>query len=281
MATVVPITNKCNQNCLFCAAKNRKDNIQWGYLINSINKATDLVVISGGEPTLSEDLFKILKYVKKKRLRIELQTNGVTSSYFNLSKRLVGEEIDLFNVNFPCHIESLNDKITQTKGFFEKRIEGIKNLQKLGANVRLTHIVNSLTYRKVDKYVAFVANNFPKVRYIQFSFIKILGGARKNIDLVPKYDAVKTSLLKGLKECKKNNIDFFVDHIPTCYLTGFEDHHVDFLKLKSGQSSEFSLKEKIKLQPCRKCKLEKFCYGVREDYLKLYGEKSISLKPRY
>lgn len=277
MPVILPINNVCNQNCLFCSAKGRKDNIDSKSIYNSIDQEKELVVISGGEPTLSKDLFRIIRYVKKRDLNIELQTNGVTLSYFTLAKELVEAKIDLFNINFPSHLKELNDKITQTDSFFDKRVKGFQNLQKLTANIRITHIINSLTYRYLPEFIDYVKRKFENINYVQFSFIKIMGNARKNTWIIPRYEEVKEPLLKTLKKCQNYKIDFLIDHIPICYLQGFEEHHVDFIKLKSGQSSEFSLKEKVKLRKCHKCKFNSCCYGVRKDYIELFKMNNILL----
>lgn len=281
MATIVPITNQCNQNCLFCAAKGRDDNVNLDGIYRCIDQEKSLVVISGGEPTLSRDLFTILRYAKNRSLNIELQTNGATLSYFDLAKKLAEAKIDLFNINFPSHLEKLTDKITRTTNFFKERVKGVKNLQELGANIRITHVVNSLTYEYLCEFVEYVKKQFKSINYIQFSFIKILGSARKNPHTIPKYENVKGPLLKALRKCQKYKINFLVDHIPTCYLPGFEDSHADFRKLKNSGTAEFSLKEKSKIAQCRRCKLKKYCYGVRKDYVELFEEKNAKVIPYF
>lgn len=278
MATIVPITNRCNQNCLFCSAKGRRGRIALDWLHDCINQEEEFVVISGGEPTLSKNLFKILSYVKNKNLKVELQTNGVTLSYFDLARRIAGYGIDLFNVNFPSHLEELSDKLTQTPGFFKKRLEGINNLIRLNTSIRLTHIVNSLNFKELENLVEFIKKELKQVNYIQFSFIKIQGNAKRNSWINPRYVDVQKFLLRALRKCRKYNINFMVDHIPLCYLPGFESYHVDFIKLEKGQEAVFSFQEKTKVSQCSKCRLNKDCYGVRKDYIELFGGKSILLE---
>lgn len=281
MATILPIVNHCNQNCLFCAAKGRDDNLALRHIYQCIDREEDSLVISGGEPTLSRDLFKIIKYAQKRDLNIELQTNGITLSYYDLAKKLMEAKIDLFNINFPSHLERLTDKITQTEGFFKRRSEGVKNLQRLKTKIRLTHIINSLNFRYLEEFVDYIKNNFDAIDYIQFSFIKIQGNTKKNLWIVPLYREVQPYLLNALTKCQKYNIDFLVDHIPTCYLPHFEDHHADFRKIKMGIKAEFSGKEKIQLRECKKCILANLCCGVRRDHLRLFRKENIILRPQY
>ncbi|MBL7132269.1 MAG: radical SAM protein [Candidatus Omnitrophica bacterium] len=279
MPTILPIIDDCNQNCLFCSAQGRKTNLTQDKIRQIVNKEKDLIVISGGEPLLSRRLFRILEYVKKRNLKIELETNATLLTY-NLAKKLLNRGVDLFNINFPSHTERLTGEITQSKKSFFPKIEAIKILERLKARIRLTHIVNSLNYLHMEEMVEFVKENFASISYIQFSFIKILGNALKFAWINPRYEDVELPLLKAFIKCRQLKIDFLVDHIPLCFLPGFESHHADFRKLKEGIGSKYSLKEKVKLKACSACKLEGYCYGVRKDYIELFGEGNILVKPR-
>ncbi len=284
---ILPITNKCNQRCVFCCAEYRRNDLvpPLRDIFKEIERSGNLITISGGEPTLSANLFKIIDYAKKNGKNVELQTNGATLSYFDLAKRLFQSGVDLFNINTPSHRKDLSDRITRTEGFYKKRMEGIKNLEKLGANIRLTHLINSLTYRDLPKYIDWVKKNFHSIKYIQFSFIKIFAGAKETSIpvpsyLVPRYEEVEPYLINALKECHKYKIDFIVDHIPICFLGSFFNHHIDFIKIKSNKLNELqhSLEEKKKIKICSRCKLKNFCCGPRGDYLKFFNNKII-LRP--
>lgn len=276
---ILPITETCNLNCLFCSAKDRNAKINRDGIWQLINQAKDGLVITGGEPTLSPDLFWVIEEAKKKNLFVELQTNGITLCYKGLVSKLVKSGVDLFNINFPSHLPSINDKITQTKGLFKNKIKGIRNLQAVGANIRLTCVVNALNYKYLEDYVVFVKQNFLKIKFIQFSFIKIMGNAKKNPKILITYEKVQPYLLKAFKKCQELNIDFITDHIPLCYLDDFVKYHIDYQKIIRGEKPEYSLKEKVKLKECSDCRLNSFCYGVRKDYLEFFGNKTM-VKPQ-
>lgn len=275
---ILPITETCNLNCLFCSAKGRNVKMDKEITRQLINQSKDGLVITGGEPTLSPDLFWVIEEAKKKNLFVELQTNGITLCYKGLVSKLVESGVNLFNINFSSHLSSINDKITQTKGLFKNKIKGIKNLQDIGVNIRLTCVVNTLNYKYLEDYVIFVKQNFPKIKFIQFSFIKIMGNAQKNPQILITYEKTQPYLLKAFKKCQELNIDFITDHIPLCYLDNFIKYHIDYQKIIRGEKPEYSLKEKVKLKECAGCRLNSFCYGVRKDYLKFYGQKT-KVKP--
>jgi len=275
---ILPITEKCNLNCLFCSAKGRNAKMEKTTIHQMINQAKDGLVISGGETTLSPDLFWVIEEAKKKNLFVELQTNGITLCYKGLVSKLVKSGVDLFNINFPSHLSSVNDKITQTKGLFKNKIVGINNLQDVGANIRLTCVINALNYKYLEDYVIFVKRNFPKIKFIQFSFIKIMGNAQENPQILITYEKTQPYLLKAFKKCQELHIDFITDHIPLCYLDNFVKYNVDYQKIIRGKKLEYSLEEKMKLKGCADCRLNSYCCGVRKDYLKFFGQKT-KVKP--
>ncbi len=274
MSIILPITNQCNQNCLFCSAKGRKDQLGKNFFQRIINQTKDGLIISGGEPTLSSELFWIIEEAKKKNLFIELQTNGAALCYKDLATKLVKSGVDLFNVNFPSHLPLINDKITQTRGLFNKKVKGIKNIEDQKANLRLTCIINSLNYKDLEDYVIFVNQNFPRIKYIQFSFIKILRQAKKNPQILISYQKVQPYLLKGFKKCQELNIEFITDHILLCYLGDYKKHHIDYQKISRGEKPKYSLREKVKMKECSGCAWSFYCCGVRKDYLKFFGQET-------
>lgn len=284
--SILPITNKCNQKCIFCCAEYRRNNlVSLEQILSGVKNTKNLITISGGEPTLSPDLFEIINYSKKIGKEVELQTNGVSSSYIGLARKLVFSGVNLFNINVPSHKENLSDKITKTPGFYKKRIEGIKNLEKLGANIRLTHLIHSLTYKHLSSFIDWVNKNFKSIKYIQFSFIKIFAADKKTSSpvpayLVPRYEDVDSYLVSAFKKCRKYKINFVVDHIPLCFLDGFADHHIDFIKIKNNAKEELnhSRLEKTKMKICLTCGLNKLCFGPRRDYIEFWGGKVV-LKP--
>lgn len=270
---ILPIIEKCNQNCLFCSAEGRKDNLKKDFFQDVINQAENCLIISGGEPTLSPDLFWVIKRAKDRKLLVELQTNGITSYYKNLAVKIARLGVDLVNINFISHISSIDSKITQTKGLFNKKIKGIENLQALKINIRFTCIINSLNYKYLEDYVVFVAHNFSQVKYIQFSFIKIIGAAQKNTQIIVSYEKAQPFLLKAFKKCQKLNINFIVDHIPLCYLGDFKSYHIDYQKICQGEELKYSLREKVKIAECEYCSWSSHCCGIRKDYLEFFGRQ--------
>jgi len=262
MPTILPIIDACNQNCLFCSSKGRRSNTSKAFFASAIAKAKDGIVITGGEPTMSKNLFWVIAKARRKNLSVELQSNGLSFSYEGLANELMQAGIQLININFPSHIPRKSDTLTNTPGSFFSRIAGIANLNKLKAKVRLTHVITSFNYKDLGSFVRFIAGRLSCISFVQFSFLKISGNVLKNKWLIPTYEEVQP---------------YMIDHIPLCYLGRYMRNHADYSKLKQGLKPEYSMKEKLKLRACISCSTKSFCCGVRKDYLARFGEKNITL----
>jgi len=97
-------------------------------------------VITGGEPFLRQDIFDILKYGQKKKLKIEVVNNG------SLINREISEKVMLSGLNniavsLDGSREETHDLIRQ-KGAFKKAVEAIKSLtaakKRIGAGPQIS-----------------------------------------------------------------------------------------------------------------------------------------------
>ena len=274
---LVPINNVCNQSCNFCSAEYRmiwNKPIPLKSIFKQILEKDNYIQISGWEPLLNRDLFKILYFIRKnkKNCFIEFQTNGVLLLENNNLKKLEKFNIWLYNINYPCHIEKINDEIVWIKCTLKKREEAIKEIIKRWLNLRINIIVNTINYVYLWEIVEYINKNFKQLERIQFSFTKAMWAANKNDEVVPKYKDTKKYFIEALNKCKTYNIKADVDHIPMCYLWDFYKQHVDYKK-KLLWEKWIYLEEKKYVEKCKNCDMRKYCSWYRKDYLEIYPEK--------
>ncbi|MDD5178289.1 MAG: anaerobic ribonucleoside-triphosphate reductase activating protein [Candidatus Nanoarchaeia archaeon] len=129
--SAVVFTPGCNFKCGFCHNKEIVENklslIPEDEILKKIKtKWVDAVVITGGEPTLQEDLEKFIKKVKAKHLLVKLDTNGSNPDIIQniIDKKLV----DYIAMDIKCSIEKYGEvsKYNNTKNIL-KSIKIIKN----------------------------------------------------------------------------------------------------------------------------------------------------------
>lgn len=277
MSPLVHLLTACDQRCVFCSypaeavAPERTGLAAWTAAL----KEPGLVQVSGGEPLLADGdaLLRFVLYCAGRRRRVEIQTNGVLlarlpEAYFRRLVRAVKMSGGYFNVNFPADSPAADLKITRTRGAFAARSRGVRRLIKAGAAVRLTHVINTLNYRRLPSFVKFAASRLEGASWIQFSFIKASGRSEGG-RYVPGYGAVSPYLIKALGLCREKGLSCETDHIPPCFLGGFALSSVDAKKLSYGEKGR-QLAEKAYVAACRGCRMKNICPGPRKDYIKVH-----------
>ncbi|MCD6247568.1 MAG: radical SAM protein [Candidatus Diapherotrites archaeon] len=274
MSSIIPINRECNLNCLYCSSFYEKPPSK-EEIIRQILNENDQVVFTGGEPLLCKDLLRYIKLAKRQGVNeIELQSNGTLFYYKGVAEKLVKAGVTIFNIALPSHKENICDQITQTKGLFEKRIVGIKNLLALGANVRITLVICTLNQDHLYEYTKFVHRNFPGIKILEFNTVKLRGRCLENKWLVPNLNDLDAELYKAMAYCDKEKINLLVDGVPLCHMQGFEKYSVDLRKIISSKVSRLHA-EKEKAKACNRCSLRELCLGLRKGYLKLHGSEQV------
>ncbi|MFA5139169.1 MAG: radical SAM protein [Elusimicrobiota bacterium] len=273
------LTDRCNQRCLFCSTSG-EDRVQRAEEIEACILANRRTIsLEGGEPALSRDLLKWIRFARGSGTKdIILCTNGAALGSERSTRRLLDAGVTLFNVNFPSHIERVFDLLTQTRGLFRSRVAGMRRLVRLagGERVRLTLVVNRLNCDALEGYARFVRREFPGVFYIAMNWIKVKGRVKDRPYLVPRLSRVRPRLAEALDYCRRSAIRCLVDGVPLCLLEGYEEHSIDFDKLRRGDRTY--LGEKAHARACRGCSLRGVCAGPRRDYLEMFGDGE--LRPR-
>lgn len=151
------VTKKCNYNCFGCCSDspqyttkfkgkelNKEQIIKF---IDSISWFKPGIYFCGGEPTLREDLFELIRYAKKKKLVTAFTTNGSLISGKNLDEILFsGLDFISFSLDGPA---KHHDSHRGTPGAYDVLIKNLdalikrrEQLKMSTPNIRITSIIN-------------------------------------------------------------------------------------------------------------------------------------------
>ena len=106
---VIEVNQNCNINCFGCC----KDKMNYSKSLSEIKSEIDLISskrnlaalsIAGGEPLLYHDLCEVISYIKQKKIRVILLTNGTLVNIENLTKM---KDAGLSRIVF--HVDSHQD----------------------------------------------------------------------------------------------------------------------------------------------------------------------------
>jgi len=106
-----------------------------------------VILFSGGEPLLREDLFELADFAREQGIRIALSTNGtlitdeVAKKISNVGFAEVGISLD--------GVGSNNDRFRGKNGAYQVALEGIRNCVALGLRVSLRLTITRFNYQEI------------------------------------------------------------------------------------------------------------------------------------
>ena len=112
--------------------------------------------MSGGEPTIHPDFFRILEFIKGYDVNISLLTNALRIADNNFANNMFsiidGSKLDV-TVAFHSHIPEKHDFLTQYRGSFEKSMKGISNMLRHNVKLSIKNNIVNYTYQDLPEYV--------------------------------------------------------------------------------------------------------------------------------
>ncbi|WFD12069.1 radical SAM (seleno)protein TrsS [Tepidibacter hydrothermalis] len=179
---LIEITQKCNLSCKFCfadAGKNSEPDIETiKYYYQRIMKASGNcnIQLSGGEPTLREDLDEIIKLGHDMGFSfIQLNTNGLKLKDLDYVKKLKHAGLNSVFLQF----DGMNDTIYSNlrgKELLKDKLVAIENLRKMNIGIILVcTVVPRVNDYNIYEIVKFGIENIPAVRGVHFQPVSYFG----------------------------------------------------------------------------------------------------------
>jgi radical SAM protein with 4Fe4S-binding SPASM domain len=208
-------TNRCNLNCLHCYSSSTSDlssdeltTAEAKQLLHQLAEANcPVVLFTGGEPLLRNDLFELLAEAKQLTLRTVISTNGTLIDSAAAGK-LAGLGVSYVGISIDGD-ESLHDAFRQSAGCFKVALAGVENCQKAGLKTGLRF---TITKQNADKIpVVFDIAAEANIRRICFYHL-VKAGRAKSLNswlLTPQQtrQAVDTIIEKTEEFVQKKLVD--------------------------------------------------------------------------
>ena len=149
------ITRQCNLKCVHCYAhakattgNNELTTQQSRELIDDLAQfGVPVLLFSGGEPLVREDLPELAAYAVQKGMRAVISTNGTLIS---AETAQILKDIGLSYVGISLDgMQEINDRFRGVKGAFESALKGIKNCQAAGIKVGLRFTINKFNVGEI------------------------------------------------------------------------------------------------------------------------------------
>jgi len=163
-------TRTCNLKCIHCYSSSESKKYE-GELsteealrfIDSLAEfKTPVLLFSGGEPLLREDLLTLASYARSKGIRPTISTNGtlltpeLTASLKSIGVGYIGISLDGIGAN--------NDRFRGRSGAFENALAGIRNCIAIDQRVGLRFTINRHNYGELNAIFDLIEKeNIPRV----------------------------------------------------------------------------------------------------------------------
>ena len=173
------VTQTCNLFCRHCRASSRPKSYEdelttdEGYrLLEEIsNFSRPIVILTGGEPLLRNDIFDLVSYGTKLGLPMALAVNGTLLNE-EVAKRLLDSRVRRIAISIDGASENTHDSFRGVNGAFDAAINGAKILRKVGIPF---HISTTVTKKNSDDlpYILNLAQEIGACAFHLFMFVPL------------------------------------------------------------------------------------------------------------
>lgn len=238
------LTDCCNLNCLHCgsgcSAKNRKyqDFKLIKKTLEEVASKYDptkiMICTSGGEPLLYPKLSEVISLAHSLHFR-----NGITSNGILITEQKAYELIKAGLNTAAISIDGLMDsheQLRNTKGCFNKALEGVYNLRKFGIAPQAVSVIHKNNIHELQDIYNFLSSeNFTSWRLVN---IEPIGRTNENKQLLLSANELKTMLqfIQKKRFDSKNSMDvtFGCSH----FLTYEFEHNVRDFYFQCGAGTK-------------------------------------------
>ncbi|MEW5759769.1 MAG: radical SAM protein [Candidatus Thermoplasmatota archaeon] len=171
------MTRRCNLKCKHCRMESNycKDDELSGNkakeFISSLKEISPLLILTGGEPLLRDDLFEILGYIKECDIKCALATNGTLLNE-EIAMRIAGAQISRVSISIDSADKRKHDRFRGLDGAFESALNGIANLRKFGVSIQINMSVSKENRNEIED-VLLLAKNVGAIAFHIFMLVPV------------------------------------------------------------------------------------------------------------
>lgn len=277
------LTRRCNLACSHCRASSKYGPYDNELTTNECFKLIDeitsfnnpIIILTGGEPLLREDIFEIAKYGKKKGLRMVLATNGTLLTYENVAE-IIQVGIKRISVSLDGSDAATHDNLRQVFGAFKQVCEGLAKAKKAGLEFQINSTVTKRNIKLLSQIMDLAKKLGAKAHHI---FLLVPTGRAKGMIGEELSAAEYEETLKRLaKEKDKSTLEIKITCAPHLNRILLQEHLEPAVSLTgkgcmAGVSFCF-ISHTGDLQPCGYLDIK--CGNVREkEFKKIWAESEV------
>ncbi|MGD9641802.1 MAG: radical SAM protein [Elusimicrobiales bacterium] len=288
----------CNARCIFCYSSpameewKRKKDLTYrqaaDYLMFSYKNGSRMVQFIGGEPTIYQDLPKLVSLAQKIGYSaIQVISNGIRLGDPAYAAELAGCGLNTATISLHGDNAAMHDAITGTPGSFEKAVRACGNLLSHGVYLNINTAVTLINYRNLPAFVRFALDSF-RTDSVHLIATHFMGAAGLNPEkMIVPYSKQLPYLREAVDVFRRRGIRpafrFLSNYVP-CLMP----EHVNLMKDWELPEKDDDLflpetthvgrmytmvtdKMRAKADGCACCVYNKVCAGFEKNYAAHFG----------
>jgi len=285
------LTRNCYQKCQFCSNPPTGVHLDEAEMRRNIDRLVEMgydgVILTGGEPSISELLFPALSYAREKKLFSRMITNGQKLADKDFFKRCVDAGLTHIHVSLHSYRREVHDFITQYRGAWDLLVRCLENVPEMGVTSDINTVINVYNCDHLHENVRWICENFPFIRHFVWNNMDPDGNrAEENPDCIPRHYEFQVSLEKAMDYLVSTGRSFRAERVPLCYMRRFawastearkiikeEERCIRFLDFKGFIHQKEFLHGKG--TACDACRFDPICAGMFS-MAKTYDERELS-----
>ncbi|MBN1555073.1 MAG: radical SAM protein [Phycisphaerae bacterium] len=192
-------TRRCNLRCVHCyaasddsAAARELSTDEARAMIDDLSAfGAPVLLFSGGEPLLRDDLFDLLHYAAEKHLRTVLSTNG-TRITPEIARNISNAAVAYVGVSLDAADAKRNDDFRGVPGTFEKALAGLRASRDAGVKVGVRFTMTRRNLDEIDALFDLIRREqIPRVCFYHFV---PAGRGKDNLADTPSHEQVRAAM---------------------------------------------------------------------------------------
>ena len=224
---LLEVTRRCNLNCTFCFAHDGAEDVPMEQLKQAVDTifthGRPLIQLSGGEPTLRDDLPELVRYIHAQGGRyVQVNTNGLRfAEDEDYVRSLADAGLNIAFLQFDGTDDEVYRKL-RGKALLETKTRAIELCGRYGIGVTLVPtVVRGVNDRQIGDIIRFASFLSPVVRGVHFQPVSFFGKYPRRPEDDDRYtlDELIEALAEQTGLAKENFAPSHCDH-PACGLHG-------------------------------------------------------------
>ncbi|MBE9546684.1 MAG: heme b synthase [Proteobacteria bacterium] len=157
------VTRSCNLSCVHCRASSEYGPYEGELTTDQCLRLIDdivsfskpVIILTGGEPLMREDIFEIASYGDKKGLRMVLATNG-TLVTDEIAVKMLESGIKRVSVSIDGLDAESHDAFRGVSGAFEGAMSGIAAMKKAGMEFQINTTITRVNLDQIKEILSLV-----------------------------------------------------------------------------------------------------------------------------